>query len=228
MRGEFEKDSIKPWRIAMALIILSAGWWMFCTVAAAQATAAINGVVRDTTGAAIPNARVDLTNVNTGVVRTTSTNNEGAYAFPTVVPGEYSMRASATGFATTSLPQTTLEVSQTATLDFQLTIGNTTQNVTVNGSEGAALETATSELGTVVNTKEVTDLPLNGRNFTQLLTITAGVANINRDQSAGGGGGWAGNSLGSFTFPAVRRCSEPQQLFPAGWGERPEHDRRHV
>ena len=104
-------------------------------------------------------------------------------------------------------------MSQTATFDFQLKVGTAQQNVTVNAAEGAALETATSELGTVVNTKEVTDLPLNGRNFTQLLTITAGVANINRDQSASGGSGWAGNSLGSFTFPAVNGARNRSNYF---------------
>ena len=170
-------------------------------------------VVKDPTGAAIPNARVELTNVGTSVVRTTSTNSDGAYAFPSVVPGVYTMQASATGFSTVTQPATTLEVSQTATFDFQLKVGTAQQNVTVNAAEGATLETATSELGTVVNTKEVTDLPLNGRNFTQLLTITAGVANINRDQSANGGGGWAGNSLGSFTFPAVNGARNRSNYF---------------
>jgi hypothetical protein len=179
----------------------------------AQANATVNGVVKDPSGAAIPNARVELTNVNTAVVRTTTTNSDGAYAFPSVVPGVYTMRASAPGFASVSQPPTTLEVSQTATLDFQLTVGTTQQNVTVNASEGAALETSTSELGTVVSTQEVTDLPLNGRNFTQLLTITAGVSTINRDQNSGGGGNWAGNSLGSFSFPAVNGARNRSNYF---------------
>jgi len=180
---------------------------------AQQAIAAINGVVKDPTGAAIPDARVDLINVNTAVVRTTTTNNTGVYAFPSVVPGDYTMKASATGFATVTQAQTTLQVNQTATFDFRLTVGTAQQNVTVNATESAALETATSELGTVVSTQEVTDLPLNGRNFTQLLTITAGVANINRDQSAGGGGGWNGHSIGSFSFPAVNGARNRSNYF---------------
>ena len=184
-----------------------------CPASAQQTTAAINGVVKDPTGAAIPDAKVELTSVATSVVRTTTTNSGGAYAFPSVVPGVYSMQASATGFSAVTQQNITLEVSQTATLDFQLTVGTAQQNITVNAAEGAALETATSELGTVVNTKEVNDLPLNGRNFTQLLTITAGVANINRDQSAGGGGGWAGHSLGSFTFPAVNGARNRSNYF---------------
>src|SRR4051812_801477 len=200
------------WYVVAPLLLLSIAGLMFPAATAQQATAAINGVVKDQTGAAIPNARVDLTNVNTAVVRTTSTNNDGFYAFPSITPGAYTLKASATGFSTVTQAETTLQVNQTATFDFQLQVGTTQQNVTVTASE-VALETATSELGTVVSTQEVTDLPLNGRNFTQLLTITAGVANINRDQSAGGGGGWNGHSLGSFSFPAVNGARNRSNYF---------------
>ena len=201
------------WYLAASLILLTNLWLMSPVAIGQQATATINGVVKDQTGAAIPNARVDLTNVNTAVVRTTTTNNDGVYAFPSVVPGAYTLQASAAGFTTVKQAETTLQVNQTATFDFQLKVGGTQQNVTVNAAEGAALETSTSELGTVVATQQVTDLPLNGRNFTQLLTITAGVANINRDQSAGGGGGWAGHSLGSFTFPAINGARNRSNYF---------------
>ena len=152
--------------VAATLMLLCTAWLMSRAAMAQQAIAAINGVVKDPTGAAIPDARVDLINVNTAVVRTTTTNNTGVYAFPSVVPGDYTMKASATGFATVTQAQTTLQVNQTATFDFQLKVGTAQQNVTVNATESAALETATSELGTVVSTQEVTDLPLNGRNFT--------------------------------------------------------------
>jgi len=210
MRGSRGKCWNQHWYLTALLILLSL---QFQPAQAQQANATINGVVKDPTGAAIPNAQVELINSATGVVRTTSTNSSGGYAFPSVVPGLYSMQASATGFSAVTQQQITLEVSQTATYDFQLTVGTAQQNITVNAAEGAALETATSELGTVVNTKEVNDLPLNGRNFTQLLTITAGVANINRDQSGGGGGGWAGHSLGSFTFPAVNGARNRSNYF---------------
>jgi hypothetical protein len=201
------------WFLAAFFQLLSLAAWVSPAAMAQQGTATVNGVVKDPTGAAIPNARVELTNTGTSVVRSTSTNSDGAYAFPSVVPGVYTMQAAATGFSTVTQHATTLEVGQTATFDFQLTVGTAQQNVTVNAAEGATLETATSELGTVVNTKEVTDLPLNGRNFTQLLTVTAGVANINRDQSASGGSGWAGNSLGSFTFPAVNGARNRSNYF---------------
>jgi hypothetical protein len=177
-----------------------------------QATANVNGVVKDPTGASIPNARVGLTNVNTGVVRTTTTNNDGIYDFPNVVPGLYTMQVSATGFATESQPPVTLQVGQTAAFDFQLKVGSTTSNITVTAA-AAALETSTSELGTVVTPKEMNDLPLNGRNFTQLLLITPGTVNINTDQNSGGGGGWNGASIGQFSFPAVNGARNRSNMF---------------
>jgi hypothetical protein len=179
---------------------------------AQQASASVNGVVADPSGASIPNVQVELTNVGTGVTRTTTTNSNGTYLFLNVVPGPYTMRASAPGFAMITQPQTTLEVNQTATFDFHMKVGGAQQSVTVEAT-AAGVEVSTAELGTVVTTREVNDLPLNGRNFTQLLTITAGVANVNRDQSQFGGGGWAGNSIGSFSFPAVNGARNRSNLF---------------
>jgi len=179
---------------------------------AQQAVANVTGTVTDPNGAAIPNAQVQLTNVNTGVVRKAGTNNVGIYNFPSVVPGAYSMQASAAGFTTISQPAVTLQVGQTATFDFQLKVGSTSSSVTVNAA-APTLETATAELGTVVSPKEMNDLPLNGRNFTQLLTITPGVVNLNTDQSSGGGGGWNGASIGSFSFPAVNGARNRSNMF---------------
>lgn len=179
---------------------------------AQQATATVTGTVKDPTGAAIPNAQVQLTNVNTGVVRKTATNTVGLYNFPSVVPGVYSMQALASGFATVSQAAVTLLVGQTATFDFELKVGATTSTVTVNAA-APALETATAELGTVVTPREMNDLPLNGRNFTQLLTILPGTVNLNTDQNSGGGGGWNGASIGQFSFPAVNGARNRSNMF---------------
>jgi hypothetical protein len=179
---------------------------------AQQATATVTGVVKDPNGAAVPNAQVQLTNVNTGVVRKTVTTSLGIYDFPSVVPGVYSMKASATGFSTVSQPPVTLQVGQTATFDFQLQIGSTSSTVTVSAI-APTLETATSELGTVVTPTQMNDLPLNGRNFTQLLLITPGTVNLNTDQNSGGGGGWNGASIGQFSFPAVNGARNRSNMF---------------
>jgi hypothetical protein len=198
--------------LTVLLMLLGIAGVISPPVEAQQASATINGVVKDPTGAAVANAKVELASVSTGVVRTTSTNGDGLYVFPNIIPGAYTMRVSAPGFSTVTQPETTLEVNQTATFDFHLKVGATQDTVTV-AAISATVETSTSELGTVVSPNEVADLPLNGRNFTQLLTITAGVANVNRDQSSGGGGGWAGNSIGSFSFPAVNGARNRSNLF---------------
>ena len=197
--------------LTASLLLLSIGSIPQAALAQ-QASANVNGVVTDQTGAAIANAQVQLTNVSTGVTRTTTTNTSGAYVFLNIVPGTYTVQASAQGFSTTTQPQITLEVNQTATFDFHLKVGQAQQTVQVEAT-AAGVESSTAELGTVVTHQEVNDLPLNGRNFTQLLTITAGVANVNRDQSQYGGGGWAGNSIGSFSFPAVNGARNRSNLF---------------
>jgi len=202
----------RHWYVAALLMLFGVGFVMSRGAMAQQASAGVNGLVADPSGAAIPNAKVELTNIDTGVTRTTTTNSNGSYLFLNIVPGPYTMRASAAGFSEIIQPQTNLEVNQTATFDFHLQVGASQQSVTVEAT-AAGVETSTAELGTVVTTHEVNDLPLNGRNFTQLLTITAGVANVNRDQSAGGGGGWAGASIGSFSFPAVNGARNRSNLF---------------
>lgn len=212
MGGAIKRHWNRLWHVAVSLVLLSLAGWMSQPAIAQQATANVNGVVKDQTGAAIPNARVGLTNVDTGVVRTTTTNNDGAYNFPNVVPGVYSMQVSATGFGAESQPPVTLQVSQIATFDFQLKVGATTSNITVSATP-AALQTSSSELGTVITTNQVADLPLNGRNFTQLLTITTGVANINTDQNNGGGGGWNGHTIGTTDIPAVNGAADRSNVF---------------
>ena len=191
MRGSFRKCWNRLWYLTAALILLSLAGLTSPVAMAQQATANVNGVVKDPTGAAVQRAQVELMNADTGVVRKTATNTDGIYVFPSVVPGTYSMQASANGFAAVSQPPVALEVGQTATFDFQLKVGAATSTVTVDAI-APTLETSTSELGTVVSPKEMNDLPLNGRNFTQLLLLTPGTVNLNTDQNSGGGGGWNG------------------------------------
>src|ERR1035438_261706 len=161
---------LRKWHgyLGLLAMLLSVAGLMPLVATAQQATANVNGVVKDPAGAAIANGQIELTNENTGVVRKTSTTTDGIYNFPSVVPGVYSMQASASGFAAVSQPPVTLQVGQTATFNFQLSVGATTSTVTVTAA-APALETSTSELGTVVSPKEMNDLPLNGRNFTELL-----------------------------------------------------------
>ncbi|MGB6724942.1 MAG: carboxypeptidase-like regulatory domain-containing protein, partial [Terracidiphilus sp.] len=130
MRTQYGKHRNRQWYLGLLVMLLGVAGWMVPGVMAQQATANVTGVVKDPTGAAIPKAQVELTNVDTGVTRKSSTNTDGVYDFPSVVPGAYSMQVSATGFNGVSQPAVSLQVGQTATFDFQLKVGATTSTVT--------------------------------------------------------------------------------------------------
>jgi len=178
-------------------------------------SASLNGVVRDTTGAVIAKAGVVLSNVDTSVERTTTTNDTGNYVFTDVTPGRYKLKVTAASFSTKQVSEFVLAVNQTATIDISLAAGASTEVVTVEAS--AQLQVSTAELGTVIATRQVNDLPLNGRNFTQLLSLTPGVAPISVSQNNMGGrtGGFAAPiAEGSeFQFPAINGATNRSNYF---------------
>src|SRR5205085_11500559 len=148
-------------------------------------TASITGSVRDTSGAVIPDTTLVLTNVNTGVEKRVVSNAAGNYLFSNLQPGTYTLEASKVGFSTNKLEPFTLVVDQTATLDFSLIVSAVKQSVTVE-AVGTTIQTATADLGSLVSQKDTVSLPLNGRNFTQLLTLTPGASPVNVSQQAYG------------------------------------------
>ncbi len=177
-----------------------------------QSSATINGTVRDSSGAVIEGATITLTNLDTSVSRNSVSNSAGDYAFVDVQPASYVLKISKPGFSTLTQQGVRLSVNQTATLNFTLSVGSTQQTVTVEAA-AVAIEASTSELGTVINEQAVQDLPLNGRNFTQLLTLTPGASPISVAQNSGGGGGFAGNAVGSFSFPALNGQRNRSNMF---------------
>jgi len=176
------------------------------------ATGAINGTVTDPTGAVVPGARIILHNVATGAERSAVTNSTGVYVFPDVLPGQYTLQVTKQGFNTTTEKAFTLFVNQTSTHNITLAVGAPTQQVTVSAT-AIHLEESTAELGTAINQSEVNDLPLNGRNFTQLLDLTPGVSPISTAQNAGGGSGFTGNAIGTFSFPSVNGQGNRSNMF---------------
>ena len=179
--------------------------------ARAQAQAAINGTVRDASGAVIPDASVVLHNNGTNLDRPASTNSVGAYVLTDIQPGNYDLRVSKDGFTTSVQSDITLLVNQTATYDFTLKTGSVKETVTVQAT-AATLETSTSELGVAITRREVNELPLNGRNFTQLLALTPGVSTVNVSQNGSTGGVWS-NPVGTFTYPSVNGQTNRSNLF---------------
>jgi outer membrane receptor protein involved in Fe transport len=173
------------------------------------ATASINGTVKDPSGGVIPGATITLTNILTGVKQVTQTNGTGDYVILDIPPGQYTLQARKQGFSTAKEEEFTLSVNQTATFNFTLPVGSTMQTVTVEAI-GARLESSTAELGSVIGSQQVNDMPLNGRNFTELLTLSPGVSPISSDQNSSG---WPAQPIGSFTFPSVNGQPNRSNIF---------------
>ena len=166
------------WRLgvgALFLACLSILLLSSSVIAQTASTGALAGTVRDASGAVIPNATVTATSVDTGQARTTMTGTEGTYRFALLSPGNYRVRIEAGGFKAAEIPSATVSVTETAVLDRALEVGSQAQAVTVQ-SEVEAIQTTSSALGTIANSRTVTELPLNTRNYTNLLAMSAGVS----------------------------------------------------
>jgi Carboxypeptidase regulatory-like domain len=176
----------------------------------AQAAASIGGTVTDATGAVIPEANVVLKNKDTNIEQSTITRSTGTYAIVDISPGRYSVQVSKDGFRTELEDNIVLGVGQAAALNFSMSAGGGQQYVTVS-AEASEIQSSTASLGTVISTEMVNNLPLNGRNFTQLLELTPGVSRISVGQNTSGTDAW--NPIGSFTYPAVNGQRNRSNLF---------------
>ncbi len=158
-------------------------------VAFGQDSASITGTVTDQSGAAVANAQVTLTSPERGLNRTSQTNESGDFLFAAVPGGSYDLIVVASGFKKYSVKGVKLQVGQKARADVALQVGASNTEVTVEGSGVAQVETQSSDLAGIVTGKEISQLQLNGRNFTQLATLVPGVSNQSGQDDAGVGVG---------------------------------------
>ena len=166
-----ERPAFTRWVALVALLIIPATFGF--RLNAQTDTAQIQGTVTDTSGAVISGAQVVVTNLDTAATFTATSNATGAFTFSALVRGHYSAKVTATGFET-QVQEMTLDVSQLQALNFQLKAGAASTTVTVTGA-APLVQTEDSSLSTVVNDRELVDLPLNGRNFSQLALLAPGV-----------------------------------------------------
>jgi hypothetical protein len=173
---------------ALAVLLLSAA-----DLAHAQIDqGAITGTVQDNTGALVPNAKVSLTNVATGLTLSTTSQSDGSYAFNPIKIGTYNILVEKQGFAKDSQSGIVVNVGAQVKANFSLKPGAITETVEVT-SAIPLLQTQTTSVGQSLAAQQVTDLPLNGRNYTYLSQIVAGVTtNTSR---VGGTGGFTANGL---------------------------------
>jgi outer membrane receptor protein involved in Fe transport len=193
----------------VALTIVAIG--LFPALGNAQlSSASVTGVVRDSTASVVAGVKLSLTNLDTSVKHNAESNGVGNYVFLNITPGIYSLEATAPGFQTTQIPRLVLAVNQTATVDVALQVGAVQQTLTVEAA-GELLQQSTAELGAVIAEKQVTDLPLNGRNFTQLLSLSPGVSPISVSQNSGGFGNVASGT--AFFFPSINGQTNRSNFF---------------
>src|ERR1700735_3188766 len=170
-RGEnMEKKVLRLRRLLLGLLLVPG-------VALAQDTATLTGTVRDISGAVLPNADVSIKNTATGSARAVKSNSAGEYVAAALAPGQYNITVTVAGFKEYQAEGVILRVAQNARIDVAMQVGNIQEEVTVHGESLAQVNTESNELGGTITGKEALQLQLNGRNFTQLITLVPGVSN---------------------------------------------------
>jgi hypothetical protein len=193
--------------VALSILLrLNAAW--------ADVGGKITGVVKDQTNAIIAGATVVAVNIATGVKQTTTTDEQGSYAFPVLPVGEYEINVTADGFKPTKTKGLAIDINSALTVDVTLQLSEQDQTVTV--TEGAArVETSDTQLGQVIDSKQITSIPLNGRSYTDLFAMQVGVTPLTTsgagNSTSGGGFGTvpvAGNAdTGQFSINGQRESA---------------------
>src|SRR2546421_775836 len=173
---------------------------LFAQASAQSNKGSIKGTVKDQSGAVVQNATVTVSNVATNEARTASTGDDGNYQVPLLDPGTYKVTVKAASFPETVQENVAVQTSTTSVVDMTLTAGVGTQTVTITAAP-SVVESETSDRGSVIIGKQVTDLPIPQRNFTLLATLTPGVSRPFVGVIGGGGGfeGGGGNPVGTST-----------------------------
>lgn len=181
-------------RLSQATIALSFALIFAAVRAPAQTFGQVTGQITDSSGAAVPDAAITLKNTSTDAVRRTVSTASGDYSFPSLPPGTYGIEAEKQGFKKSESNNVTVQVQQTVRLDLALSIGQVTESVIVEAN-AVALQAENATVGTVVENKRIVELPLNGRNFLQLVALAPNVTTLS--PSAGQAGARQGGDRAS-------------------------------
>ena len=140
----------------------------------AQSTGSIQGLVRDVSGAVVPHAKVQIRNMETGVVRESQTDGAGIYVVPSLPPGRYVVMVNSPGMAAVREENVDVTVGSDVALNFELKVGSATETVNVNATSQVVLETTSQTQSQTLDQKTVQEIPLNGRHFIDLFPTVAG------------------------------------------------------
>ena len=161
--------------LSVVLLVTSFALTIPLCLAQSAGTGALTGTVKDSTGGVIPGVSVTATNIETGLERSALTSETGSYSFSLLPPGNYRLKFAAGGFKTSEVPSVTVSVTETPVLNRVLDVGAQSEVVEVQ-AQAEVLQTANSTLGTTVSNEGINALPLTSRNFTQILSLSAGAA----------------------------------------------------
>lgn len=161
-------------------------------------SASLQGVVSDSTKATIPGATVTVTNIETGIGATNTTGQDGRYFFPSLNPGLYRIDCTAQGFSNQQVASVRFEVNQAARLDFELRPGTVSESIEVSAAS-VILNSENTEVGQVIDSTRILEMPLNGRNYLQLAQFTAGAL-----PGGGAGTGARGREEGQFAAVGIQ------------------------
>jgi hypothetical protein len=156
-------------------VLLAALVLLFAAQAVAQSEATIVGTVTDPSGAAVANANITITNLDTGLSRTMNTSGDGQYVVPDLRIGRYTVRAAAAGFKTTEQQNITLQVGDRARVDLKLAVGSAQEQVTVEAA-AIAVQSDTGEISSVITGQQLSQLATNGRSMYSLISLTPGAS----------------------------------------------------
>jgi Carboxypeptidase regulatory-like domain/TonB dependent receptor len=187
--------SVRQSHSLLRLALAWTGILIFTTLAFGQIDqGAIRGTIFDASNAAVPEAKITLTNEGTGLVQTTTSSSDGSYSFSPIRIGMYQVDVEKPGFQSLKRIHVEVHTSEQVKADATLQPGSVQQTVEVT-SQIPLLQTQSSNVGQDIGTQQVSDLPLNGRNYTYLTQLGAGVTNMQNGRVSGGGGGFTANGL---------------------------------
>ncbi len=161
--------------LSTARNLFVAGFLVVSTTLGQVSGGAFRGEVRDASKAVVPQTKILIRSNDNGMEVVAESNGDGLYITPTLIPGSYTLSATKSGFKTEVFGPVTLEVNQTVRVDFELSIGAAAESVQVEASAEQLLSTESAEVSQVIASKQVSEIPLNGRSWQQLIDLSAGV-----------------------------------------------------
>ncbi|HWN08664.1 MAG TPA: carboxypeptidase regulatory-like domain-containing protein [Pyrinomonadaceae bacterium] len=180
-------------QLGMKAMLVVVGAGLFVGVNAQTATVGnLSGTVRDPSGAAVPKAEVEIKEEGTGATRTANANDDGYYVFSSLPAGKYTVSTAPQGFKRTVASGVEVHVAENRVLNLDLQVGQVSETVNIT-SDSAPVETRSGDVSSLISEKQITELPLNGRNYSQLALMVPGVSPVTQ---AGAGGAFAARGTG--------------------------------